>query len=201
MKYVDATGLVCPKPVIMAKKALKESDEITIDVDNEMSCENLQKMAKVMGLECQVSRDGKKFTLEMKKKADPDSDTLSVPADRPMGAVSLPDSYIVVISSAYAGTGDDTLGTALMKSFIYTLTEAETLPECMIFYNGGVHLTCEGSPVLEDIQKLSEAGVEVLSCGTCLNFYGLEQQLKVGQVTNMYTIVEKQQKACRIIRP
>ena len=108
---------------------------------------------------------------------------------------------MVVVSSQFAGQGDDTLGTALMKSFIYTVTEAEVLPECMIFYNGGVKLTTEGSPVLEDIQKLADAGVEVLSCGTCLNFYGLEQKLKAGQVTNMYVIVEKQQKASRIIRP
>ena len=71
----------------------------------------------------------------------------------------------------------------------------------MIFYNGGVYLTCEGSPVLEDLQKLADAGVEIFSCGTCLNFYGLQDRLKVGQVTNMYAIVEKQQQAVRIIRP
>ena len=189
MEYVDATGLVCPKPVIMAKKALKEANEITIDVDNEMSCENLQKMAKVMDLSCQVSKEGNVFRLVMAKQAEAKE------------APAVDDSYIVVVSSQFVGQGDDTLGTALMKSFIYTLTEAEVLPECMIFYNGGVKLTTEGSPVLEDIQRLADAGVDVLSCGTCLNFYGLEQKLKAGQVTNMYVIVEKQQKASRIIRP
>lgn len=206
MQYVNALGLVCPKPVIMAKKALRESDAITIDVDNEMSCENLQKMAKVMGLRCQVSRDGNIFRLEM-EKTQTQGLSAEAPAVEPEktpenpGSYVLPESYSVVVSSQYAGSGDDTLGNALMKSFIYTLTEADILPDCMIFYNGGVHLTCEGSPVLEDIQKLADAGVEVLSCGTCLNFYGLENQLRVGQVTNMYSIVEKQQKAVRIIRP
>lgn len=194
MKYVNALGLVCPKPVIMAKNALKESSEITIEVDNEMSCENLQKMAQVMALDCQVERDGSVFRLVMKKIKDQ-------PEDAPDDPVNISQSYIVVVNSRYAGSGDDTLGNALMKSFIYTLTESEILPECMIFYNGGVHLTCEGSPVLEDLHKLASSGVEIYSCGTCLNFYGLEQKLQVGQVTNMYTIVEKQQKAVRIIRP
>ncbi len=217
MEYVDATGLVCPKPVIMAKKALKESNEITIDVDNEMSCENLQKMAKVMDLSCQVSKEGSVFRLVMVKNKHTERAEISsgenngVVGDsgtaREAGAWKggaagkSDDSYIVVFSSRFVGQGDDTLGAALMKSFIYTLTEAEVLPECMIFYNGGVWLTTEGSPVLEDMQKLEEAGVEILSCGTCLNFYGLEQKLKVGQVTNMYVIVEKQRKAFRIIRP
>ncbi len=210
MEYVDATGLVCPKPVIMAKKALKQSNEITIDVDNEMSCENLQKMAKVMDLSCQVSKEGNVFRLvmvknendpEKNKVSDEEGTSLANGVPEGTGAWTKNDSYIVVVSSQYAGQGDDTLGAALMKSFIYTLTEAEVLPECMIFYNGGVWLTTEGSPVLEDIQRLEEAGVEILSCGTCLNFYGLEQKLKVGQVTNMYVIVEKQQKAFRIIRP
>lgn len=190
MKFVDAKGLVCPKPVIMAKKALKESDAITIEVDNEMSCENLQKMAKVMALDCQVSQEDRVYRLVLTK-----TEAQAPAADQDA------DSYIVVVSSRYAGIGDDTLGDALMKSFIYTLTEAEVLPESMIFYNGGVRLTCEGSPVLEDLQKLSGAGVEIFSCGTCLNFYGLESQLKVGQVTNMYVIVDKQQKAKKIIRP
>ena len=189
MEYVNALGLVCPKPVILAKKALKESNRITIDVDNEMSCENLQKMARVMNLTCEVSHEGNVFRLILTKNEDAAQ------------TAEEKDSYIVVVSSRYAGCGDNTLGSALMKSFIYTLTEAEVLPECIIFYNGGVHLTCENSPVLEDIKKLSDAGVEVLSCGTCLNFYGLEKQLRAGQVTNMYVIVEKQQKAAKIIRP
>ena len=94
-----------------------------IDVDNEMSCENLQKMAKVMDLSCQVSKEGNVFRLVMAKQAEAKA------------APAVDDSYIVVVSSQFVGQGDDTLGTALMKSFIYTLTEAEVLPECMILKN------------------------------------------------------------------
>ena len=206
MKYIDATGLVCPKPVILAKKALQEDNAITIDVDNAMSCENLQKMARVMGFSCEVCADGPVFHLVMSKTGEPydkaaDEKAMEAKDKKAAEAKDGPEHYTVVISSRYAGTGDDTLGDALMKSFIYTLTESEQLPECMIFYNGGVYLTCEGSPVLEDLQKLADAGVEIFSCGTCLNFYGLQEHLKVGQVTIMYAIVEKQLKAVRILRP
>lgn len=235
MYYIDAKGLVCPKPVIMAKKALKEHNEISIDVDNEMSSENLQKMAKVMGLTCEVSQDGDVFHLEMAGPMDGGvvsgaasgvaagitaADGLAGaaagnpavasgltgaatggPAANGLAGASAPaDDYIVVISSQFAGTGNDELGAALMKSFIYTLTEADVLPTCILFYNGGVRLTTNGSAVLEDLDHLAAAGVDILSCGTCLNYYGLTEQLAVGQVTNMYEIFERQKNAGKIVR-
>lgn len=222
MYYIDAKGLVCPKPVIMAKKALKEHKEISIDVDNEMSSENLQKMAKVMGLACEVSRDGDVFHLEMTGSGGagaPAADSGAATgnpaaanglagatagntpvANGLVGAGPAADDYIVVISSQFAGTGNDELGAALMKSFIYTLTEADTLPTCILFYNGGVRLTTNGSGVLEDLNRLADAGVDILSCGTCLNYYGLTEALAVGQVTNMYEIFERQKNAGKIVR-
>lgn len=218
MYYINAKGLVCPKPVIMAKKALKEHREISIDVDNEMSSENLQKMAKVMGLSCEVSQDGDVFHLEMKASSDaagsaatgdpaangaeagnPVASNLAV-TNGLVGASAAADDYIVVISSQFAGTGNDELGAALMKSFIYTLTEADVLPTCILFYNGGVRLTTNGSGVLEDLNRLADAGVDILSCGTCLNYYGLTEELAVGQVTNMYEIFERQKNAGKIVR-
>lgn len=108
----------------------------------------------------------------------------------------------LLLNPSLAGLGDDALGSALMKSFIYTLTESEKLPATMIFYNGGVHLTTEGSPVIEDLRKLEAAlAWKFYHAGTCLNFYGLENKLLVGGVTNMYVIVEKQQNAGKIICP
>lgn len=201
MYYVDALGLVCPKPVILAKKALQEHTEITIDVDNEMSCENLQKMAGVMGFSCDVKTDGNIFSLTIKQREDAgmtsveENDSEQVPMK-----AAVPRDYIVVISSQFAGSGNDELGAALMKSFIYTLTESEQLPRCLLFYNGGVHLTTAGSGVLEDLHRLEDAGVEILSCGTCLNYYGLSDALEVGKVTNMYEIVERQRLAGKVMR-
>ncbi len=188
MFFVDAKGLTCPKPVIMAKKALLEHDDILVEVDNPMSAQNLEKMAQVMGLSFEVSQKGDVYELHMLKEGQGSEEQNS-------------DDYVVVCRSPFMGGGNDELGAALMKSFIYTLTEAECLPSAMIFYNGGVKLTTEGSAVLEDLKKLENAGVEILSCGTCLNYYGLSEQLKVGNITNMYVIFEKQQKAKKVIQP
>jgi selenium metabolism protein YedF len=108
---------------------------------------------------------------------------------------------IVVINSRTMGTGSDELGGILIKSFIYALTQQDELPKTILFYNGGAYLTCQDSPVLEDLQSLEAQGVELLTCGTCLDFYGLKDKLAVGNVTNMYVIVEKQAKADKVIRP
>lgn len=199
MYIVDALGLVCPKPVIMAKKALKEYDEIKVQVDNPTSRENLEKMAVVMGLDYETFQEGNVYSIVMKKNG---SMQAVASGETPVQQVVYKpdDSYIVVCASNVMGTGSDELGGALMKSFIYTLTEADKLPDTVIFYNGGVHLTCKGSPCLEDLKTLEAAGVEILSCGTCLNYYGKTDDLAVGSVTNMYVIVQRQQEAARIIR-
>ena len=108
---------------------------------------------------------------------------------------------VVVISSQVMGSGDDTLGASLMKAFIFSLTQQDALPDTVLFYNGGAHLTCEGSPCLEDLEALEKADVEILTCGTCLKHYGLDDKLAIGGVTNMYVIAEKQLKADVVVRP
>jgi selenium metabolism protein YedF len=108
---------------------------------------------------------------------------------------------VVVISSKAMGHGGDELGTALMKGFLYALSQQEQLPSTILFYNGGASITCEGSVSLEDLRSMEAQGVEILTCGTCLNFYGLTEKLAVGTVTNMYTIVEKMNGADLIIKP
>lgn len=117
----------------------------------------------------------------------------------------MPDSRrkkkLVVLRSGKMGEGSDELGTALMKSFIYALTELEELPETILLYNGGAYLSCEGSDSLEDLKSLEAQGVEIMTCGTCLNYYGIADRLAVGSVTNMYAIVEKMAEADTIICP
>ena len=99
------------------------------------------------------------------------------------------------------GHGDDVLGDVLIKAFFFALTQQDDLPDSILFYNSGVKLTCEGSPVLEDLDKLANAGVDIFSCGTCLKHFDIEDKLAVGAVTNMYVIVEKQIQAGIIVRP
>jgi len=108
---------------------------------------------------------------------------------------------VVVISSKAMGHGGDELGTALMKGFICALSQQETLPTTILFYNGGANIPVEGSVSLEDLKNLEAQGVEIRTCGTCLHFYGLTDKLAVGEVTNMYTIVEKMTGADLIVKP
>ena len=119
--------------------------------------------------------------------------------------VCIPDSrkknIVVVISSDKMGEGNDELGRTLIKGFIYALNEQDELPSTILFYNGGARLTCEDSPSIEDLKSLEAQGVAILTCGTCLNFYGLTEKLQVGSVTNMYVIVEKMTKAGLIVKP
>ena len=111
------------------------------------------------------------------------------------------DNVVVQITSDAMGTGDDVLGKKLLKSFIFSLTQLPRLPKTILLYNGGAHLSCEGSDSLEDLKNLADDGVEILTCGTCLDFYGIADKLAVGEVTNMYVIAEKLAGASVVVRP
>ena len=198
---VDALGDKCPIPVVKAKNALSTMDEGTLVmlVDNETSVTNLTSFAKSQN--CDVSSEqlaAEKYAVTI-VKTEACKLVQEAQAQAAVGAAGV-GPCVVVVPSQVMGHGDDVLGDALMKSFIFALTQQDKLPDTVLFYNGGVKLTCAGSPVLEDIRKLVGAGVEVLSCGTCLKHYGIEEQLAVGEVTNMYVIVEKQMKAGVVVR-
>lgn len=185
-KEVDARGQACPRPVIMTKKALDGIGEgiVTTIVDNEVAKENVSKLAKSSGYEYSVDKKSDKEYYIHITKGEVSEDA----------NVCIPDTFkdmTVAFSSKTMGGGSEELGKILMKSFIYTLTEATPYPSTLVFYNSGVYLTCEGSEVLEDLKKLEEEGIEIISCGTCLDFYKLKEKLQVGTISNMYTILEK----------
>ncbi|HAM15727.1 MAG TPA: sulfurtransferase-like selenium metabolism protein YedF [Eggerthellaceae bacterium] len=193
---VDALGDKCPVPVVKAKKALATMDEGTLEVlvDNETSVKNLTSFAKSQN--CDVSSEQlaeEEFAVRIVKTA------ASAPDAAAEGGAGI-GPRVVVVPSNVMGHGDDELGEVLVKAFVFALTQQDDLPDCILFYNGGVKLTCEGSPVLEDLDKLACAGVEIFSCGTCLKHYGIEDKLAVGEVTNMYVIVEKQLQAGVVVR-
>ena len=191
---VDARGQACPKPVIMTKKELDNIEEgiiITI-VDNEVAKNNVSKLANSLGFEYKVDEgENEYFITIIKGKGEVKEE------EKAKGAVS--GDKVVVFSSNTMGKGSEELGKVLIKSFIYTLTETSPYPATLIFYNGGVHLTCEGSPVLEDLKKLEDEGVEIISCGTCLDYFNIKDKLQVGQISNMYTIYDKMANAGNII--
>ena len=108
---------------------------------------------------------------------------------------------VVAVGSDRMGEGSEELGHILMKSFLFALTQLDDMPDKILFYNGGAKLTVEGSESLEDLKTLEEQGVEIMTCGTCLDYYGIKDKLAIGSVTNMYSIAETLQGAMSVIRP
>ncbi len=191
---VDARGQACPKPVIMTKRELDNIEEgivVTI-VDNEVAKNNVSKLAKSLGYEYKVEDKGENEYVITIVKGEGEVKEENTPTVQR-------GNKVVVFSSRTLVKGSEELGEILIKSFIYTLTESTPYPSTMIFYNGGVYLTCEGSPVLEDLKKLEKEGVEIISCGTCLDYYNLKDKLQVGEISNMYTIYDKMRDAANII--
>lgn len=190
-KTIDARGLACPKPVILTKKGIEAIEEgvITTIVDNEIAKDNLSKLAKSMGLEYKVEEDveGNYEVTISKGKASELISTQKVTEK----VQQVNDGAVIVIPSDLMGSGDPELGRILMNSFIYTVSETKPYPKAILFYNSGVKLTIKSSAVLEDLLLLEKVGVEIISCGTCLDFYELKDELGVGEISNMYTIYEK----------
>ena len=193
---LDCRGKACPRPVIETKKALADKGAVCTLVDNEIAVQNLQKMAAHVGAASEVEKRGDDFAVHVTPGAAPAAaaDEQALPA-APAGKT------VVAVTSGQMGQGDDKLGGILIKGFLFALTQLDTLPDTLVFYNAGAFLTCEGSPCLEDLKTLEEAGCEILTCGTCLDFYHLKEKLAVGGVTNLYDIAQRLTTAARVVRP
>lgn len=214
MITVNAMGDVCPIPVIKTRKAIGElggSGQIEVLVDNETAVRNVTKMAESSGAAVSAEKLGEgKYRVNITVGAGTEDGAgakegtgrIAEEKGCECGADTADHGHtVVVVPSDKMGDGDDELGHILMKSFLFAVTRLDELPEKMVFYNGGAKLTVEDSPALEDLKDLEEQGVEIMTCGTCLDFYGIKDKLAVGTVTNMYSIVETMQQAGRVIRP
>ena len=194
MILVNALGDACPLPVIKTMHALKElngAGTVEVLVDNEIAVQNLTRLA-----------DNKHCTIETEKRSEKEYRVTITAGEETLCTIpTAQKKVVVVISAAHMGEGNDELGKILLKGFLFALTQQEKLPSTILFYNGGASVTCEGSASLDDLRTLSKLGVEILTCGTCLNYYGLSDKLQVGEVTNMYVIAEKQMQADLILRP
>ena len=186
---VDARGLPCPRPVIETKKALDgmETGTVIILVDNPESRDNVARFAGSRGCRVEVQEDKGVFRLTLVK----DSFTEDHKEKE--------STIVVLITSDVFGIGDKRLGEILMKAFLNTLWDAETRPAKLLFMNSAVNLTTEGSEVLETLRLLEKEGVQVFSCGTCLEYYKLKEKLSVGSVTNMYDTVDALLSADKVI--
>jgi selenium metabolism protein YedF len=185
---VDARGLPCPQPVINTKKALEEIEEgtLTVLVDSAESRENVRRFAQSQGCRIEITERDGVFYLAITKKGTGRTASKKV-------------NDVFFITSDQLGTGDKGFGEKLMINFINTMGEAASRPAKVIFANSGVRLTTEGSGVLETLRRLEQGGVEITSCGSCLEFYHLADKLRVGMVTNSYEVVETLISAVKVI--
>ncbi len=197
MKTVDCRGMFCPQPVLQTKKALEEagSEDLLVLVNNPTSKENVRRFAQSQGHRVETAEDAGVFSIRIHKKGAAEKQE---PVEEPktLGRSDL----VVFIDSDTLGRGSEELGRILIRSLFHTLTEAGPRPHKLIFINSGVKLACEGSEVLEDLQTLSSGGVEVLSCGTCLDFFGLKEKIRAGRISNMYEIVDSLAKAGKVLK-
>ena len=179
---------------------MREPGALEVRVDNEIAVQNLTRMAAGNHLPAKAEKKGENLFVVTMEVAAPAGDA---PVEEP--ALScVPDArgdLVVAVDSETMGRGSDELGMLLMKSFLFAVGQLPQLPKTMLFYNGGAKLTVKGSASLEDLKSLEAQGVEILTCGTCLNFYGLADKVAVGGVTNMYSIVETLANAGKVIKP
>jgi len=201
IKIVNARGLDCPQPVVLAKQAIESHEQVQVIVDNETALENVKRLGTKLG--CAVNIEKKNddyYEINLTRKAGANAATDdSVPAVCAMPAV--PGPFVVVIAADKMGRGNDELGYVLIRAFLHTIAGQAEKPDVMIFYNSGVKLTVQGSEVLNDLQQLESAGVQLLVCGTCLNYFEIKDKLAAGIVSNMYDIVETMSRAGRLIMP
>jgi selenium metabolism protein YedF len=184
-KQIDCRGLACPKPVVNTKQALDEIEKgkLTVIVDNKNSLENITRLANNSGYNVKVKdRDGD-FIIDIIKKGK-SKKTQGIQAQEAS------EKYVVFITSDRLGVGEERLGEILIKAFLNTIWEAEQKPDKIVLMNNGVKLGTDGSEVLETLELLEKEGVSIISCGTCLVYYGLTEKLKVGLASNMYEIVD-----------
>lgn len=185
MEKINALGKPCPIPVIETKKAIRklagQTGTIEVLVDNDIARQNIEKMATGMGIQ----------TIYKIQENNEILVTLTVAAADALSPETKSDSgFVVAFGKKTMGEGAADLGEMLLKSYIYSLTELDTPPEHLLFFNSGAYLTSQGSDVIKDLKTLSEKGTMISTCGTCLDYYGIQQDLAIGEITNMYGISE-----------
>ncbi len=195
-KVVDCRGLTCPRPVVETKKALEgfTGEEIDVLVDNETACSNVTNFAAGLGWTARKSVEGKLVRISLKRGN-------AAAGEGASPAAHAKSEYIVYLSSDVIGRGDDELGKVLIRSFIKSLPDTQGFPRLIIMLNSGVKLAAEGSVILDDLREYERRGTEVRCCGTCVDFYGLKEKLRVGKLTNMFEIISALQSFDKVVQP
>ncbi|NLX20024.1 MAG: sulfurtransferase-like selenium metabolism protein YedF [Desulfobulbus sp.] len=198
---LDCTGLACPKPVLRVKDALAQgADSIEVIVDNSASKENILRFARNHGYATVTGDDPDgRHTIVLAATGEP----VDLEFDAGDYQCAIPDSFevVYVIASDSMGRGSEELGWALLQTYIQTIQEVEPLPKKILLYNSGVKLVTASSGALDALIHLQGLGVEILVCGTCLDFFNLKSAIKVGQISNMYEIMHAMISADKVVSP
>ncbi|MBU1740001.1 MAG: sulfurtransferase-like selenium metabolism protein YedF [Proteobacteria bacterium] len=200
MPTLDCRGLACPAPVLKTRDHIERTGDATFEVrvDNDAAFQNVSRFLTGQGFSCVVTGQAPDITIVAEKTGEPTAPA-SDPADPTCQTPAVGRKIMVLIGADRLGRGDDDLGRGLVKNFVLTLGEIGPDLWRLVFVNSGVKLTLEGAATLEDIQALERAGVTVLVCGTCLGHFGVMDQKRVGQTTNMLDIVTSMQLADKVI--
>jgi selenium metabolism protein YedF len=195
-KILDARGWACPKPVIETRKALQTDKLLTVIVDNKPARENVSRLATKMN--CKFTIDEKNDGIYIHIDCE-GSEPIQENTQEEYITCETGKNIVLVIATDTVGKGSDELGGILMRAFMHTFLEVKPSPNTIIFMNNGVKLAIKGSPVLEDLQELSNRGVEILVCGTCTNYFGITDNVAVGIISNAYNIAEAMLNADKVV--
>ena len=206
---LDCTGLACPQPVLKCKDTIRETSPklISVTVDNDAAKENVSRFLQTQNYSVELSStQNQVYEIIARSKQESNSfeqshkQTGETPQEQPRGIQEAEDKQLVLITSDTIGHGDEHLGSKLLHNFLATLPEMGDSLWRIILINAGVKLAVSDSPALESLQKLKNAGVSILVCGTCLNYFQLLEQKQIGQTTNMLDVVSSLQLASKVIK-
>jgi selenium metabolism protein YedF len=190
---IDARNLACPRPVVLALEALPKlaaGESLQVVVNESVAVGNLTRLAAEKNCDLATETNAKETTLTLTPRAAVSASESAEAEAQELCDIPASGASVIAVDTDSMGRGNEELGKILVKGFIYALAHQDKVPEKMLFFNGGAHLTCEGSESLEDIRELEKRGTTILTCGTCLDFYGIRDKLAVGGVTNLYEIAK-----------
>lgn len=203
MKEIDVRHLACPGPVLTLRDHLNQGESaIRLHVADQLALSNVTRFATTRGATVEsVPHDGGGFIIDISAGSDSSSARTGEEALLVCDIPPAAGPTIVQVTTSVMGHGDDDLGALLMRSFLKTQLQLEEKPDAVLFYNDGVKLCCQGSLLIEDLRELEANGIEIIACGTCLNFFELADRLEVGRVTDMLEIATVLATAGRLVRP
>lgn len=205
MKILDVRGKLCPEPLIITKKAIKNGnvgDSFTVILDNDTACQNLEKYLLEMGVKFNSGTDGGVFKIVFTLGAEPQKEVAIEPfCDVTVVAKS---DYVVVLASHSMGQDEDggsSLGKILMRGFINSLAQQDRLPKTIIMYNSGVLCAAAEADTVDALKELLDVGVDILLCGVCVDYYGIKESMQVGRISNMFEITKILSETSKVIYP